>query len=170
MHLLAINYIFFSVFLLIILLGKGFKIENKAGDKLFIIISFIVLAVLHIFVDINSVEDLSGYELGFKQMANTSLANIFDVFRKGDPLYAILNKVVVSFTNDFSFFLLLYNILLLGSHYSVLSKYSPCVPISIVIFLALTYNQSLFVLRQYLAISLLFISIPFIVERRMIAF
>lgn len=170
MHVLGLNYILFSICLIILLFSNEFKLQNNKGYLAFVAISFVVLAILHVFVDIESVEDLSGYKSGYNTIAHTSWSNIFDVFRKGDKLYSIINKACNYISEDFRFFLLVYNIFLLCSHYFVLSKYSPSLPISIVVFLACTYNQSLFVLRQYLAISLLFVSIPFLINRKLIPY
>lgn len=170
MHILGLNYIFFSVILLALLISRGVRLDNKRNELPFIALSFFVLAIFHVFVDINSVEDLPGYEIGFKEISQKPFKNIFGVFRKGDPFYAIFNAIISFFSSDFGFFLLIYNVILLISHYIIFNKYSTSVSVSVLVFLAITYNQSIFVIRQYLAISFLFFSIPFIINRKIVPF
>lgn len=167
MHPFEFNYIIFSIALLIILLIHKLGFKNQLVDYCFIGITFIVFVLLHVGVDINSVEDLPRYEQQFYDVSRVSIGNIFEQIRTSDYFYAIFNRIVSYFSKDFVFFLLVYNLVLFGSLYVVIKKYSPYPLISVVLILLFVYNQSLFVVRQYLALSIILLTIPSILQKKL---
>lgn len=170
MHTLAINYIIFSGYLMLLLLFKNNGIKMGMKEYIFIILSFISLMMLHIGVEVNSVEDLPKYEILYLQVVVYPFNQIFSLIKNTDYFWAIFCKMCSYVTKDFIWLLFVYNSILIISHFSIAKRYSPYIPISIVIFMAISYNQSLFVLRQYLAISFLLWSIPCIINKRIIPY
>lgn len=170
MHPLAINYIIFAVFLLFLTLFGIKKAKIQKGEIVFLTASFFTLMLLHAGVKINSVEDLPRYEDTFKFIANADFKNIYGLIKNTDYFWAIFNKLCSYVTYDFTFLLLVYNLFLIGTHFLLAKKYSPYIPVSIVVFLLISYNQSLFVLRQYMAISFLLWTIPCIINRKLIPY
>ena len=170
MHPFEVNYIAFAVFLIVLLLVKKFKTSNSVLEYIFVGISFFVFILLHVGVDINSVEDLPRYEIQFYDVATVPFERIFNQIRTTDYFYAILNRFVSYISKDFQFFLLVYNIILFASCYFINKKYSPIVPVSIVFILLGIYNQSLYVIRQYFALSFVLISVPFIIKKKLLPY
>ena len=153
--------------LLILLFSKGMNLKTSWIDVLYVGISFFVLALFHVGVDINSVEDLPKYSRDFITISSSPIGQIFDFSETSDHMYSLLNKMVSLFTDDFSMFLLVYNVILLCSHFYFFKSYSPYIPLSILLFILLSYNQSLFVLRQYLALSIILFSVPCIIKKEL---
>lgn len=167
MHPFTINYLFFSIIVILLLLSRKFQLKHEAVDYIFIVFSFIIFNLLHVGVDINSVEDLPNYKELFQKVSTSNFLHFYEEILTTDYCYAFINKCVSYFSDDFLFLLLLYNLFLFYSHYNIIIKYSPFVPLSIVLMLLLVYNQSLFVLRQYLANSIILFSIPCIFKRQL---
>lgn len=173
MHTLAINYIIFSVYIVLLYIinnndNKFVRINSR--EKVFVILSFFTLIFLHVNVNRDSVEDLPNYYETFSKISQVKFSEIFQQIRNTDYSYAIFNKLCSLISNDFKCLLFIYNIILLGSHYLIAKKYSPYLPISIALFLLISYNQSLFVIRQYLAISVLLWSIPCILNKKIVPY
>ncbi|WP_165899424.1 EpsG family protein [Prevotella heparinolytica] len=139
-------------------------------ENIFMLISFLILTIFHVGVNVESVEDLPLYESAFNRIAAASGSDIFNQYRSQEYLFIIANKVVAFISKDFVFFLLIYNLFFFLSHYLIIREYSPYVPISIVVLLIYNYNQSLFVLRQYMAISILLFTIPCIIKGKIIPY
>jgi len=150
-----------------LLLIKKMKISTYKLDSFFVGISFFVFVLLHVGVDINSVEDLPRYEVQFRDVAGAPITKIFDQIRTTDYFYAVFNRIVSYVSNDFVFFLLVYNLILFFSLFYVIKKYSPNYIISIVLILLFVYNQSLFVVRQYLALVIVILTIPYIFRKKL---
>ena len=170
MHPFLLNYIAFAVFLLFVLLIRKINKKNSVLENIFVCVSFFVFVLLHVGVDINSVEDLPNYEFQFYNVATAPIAKIFDQIRTTDYFYAIFNRIIAFFSKDFQFLLLVYNLILFGVNYYIIKKYSPIIPVSIVFLLISIYNQSLFVLRQYLALSIVLLTIPFIIKKQILPY
>ncbi|TCO88918.1 EpsG-like putative glucosyltransferase [Bacteroides heparinolyticus] len=170
MHTFSIIYIFFAFYLLVILLYRGYGLKQGKVENIFMLISFLILTIFHVGVNVESVEDLPLYESAFNRIAAASGSDIFNQYRSQEYLFIIANKVVAFISKDFVFFLLIYNLFFFLSHYLIIREYSPYVPISIVVLLIYNYNQSLFVLRQYMAISILLFTIPCIIKGKIIPY
>ena len=173
MHILATNYIIFSIYIVLLFIINYNNKKNGSlniGENFFISVSFFTLIYLHVNVNRNSVEDLPAYYETFQKISRVDFSKIFGQIRNTDYSYAIFNKICSLISNDFKSLLFIYNVILIGSHYLIAKKYSPYLPISIALFLLISYNQSLFVIRQYLAISVLLWTIPCILNKKIIPY
>lgn len=137
--------------------------------SLFIIISFITLLFFRTCINIDSLPDLPFYNEGYIQIRNSSFRDalfgtLYDVKIPEIGFRAIM-KLVSYISGNFSFFLFCYGIIWLVCYYKVILKYSNYISISIIILFVECYTQSLFVLRQHLAICLVFLSYRAIIER-----
>lgn len=169
MHPYAIIYIILALYsVAIVMIGKKNRVGNK--EYIFIAISFLLLMFFHIFVDVNSVEDLPNYRDSYRYISQLSFSKSLHETSHDDYSWAILNKLTSVVSSDFVFLLLLYNILLLITIYLISKKYSPYIPVSIVIFFLIAYDQSLFVLRQYLAIACILWTIPCIINKKLLPY
>lgn len=170
MHVLELNYIIFSISLIILLAVRRGSKEYLFFDYLFIAISFFVLMYLHVAVDVNSVEDLPAYKQMFTKSYTYSLSSNFSSMWSKEYLFVIYNYLISFITHDYVFYLIIYNTILIGCHYWLSVKYSPYIPLSIVLFILFTYSQSLFVIRQYLTLSLILITVPLIINRKLFSY
>lgn len=163
-----------SNFLIVILLGVflgAYKNDNRY-TKNFMYISFLMLVVLHSIVDAESMPDLPSYLLAFQDVRHykiTELQNSFwaDSFELG---YMVFMKIVSYVTSNFNIFLAISSIIWLSAYYSAIRKYSPYIFVSIVLFLVTIYDQSIFVLRQHLAMAILVLSWDSIIKKEPIKF
>lgn len=170
MHSFAIIYILLALYVVILLFAdsKQKVIGNK--EYAFISLSFFFLMFFHVFVDPYSVEDLYRYEDMYNDICNSSFSSALETNINIDYIWAIINKIASFVSHDFTFMLFLYNSILLCTVFIITNKYSPYIPVSILMFVLLTYDQSLFVLRQYLATAFVLMSIPFIINKKFIPY
>ena len=171
MELLIGIYIFICVFF-VFTYSKNRRIGSSMPNNqiIYVVISFAVLLYFHCVVEIKSVEDLWSYEIRYKEAASLHWNNFNDAFRTKEYAFNYLNKFVSFISDDFRFFLMIYNIILFSIYYITFKKYSVNVPLSIVCMVLVVYFQSIFVLRQHIAISVLLLSIPFIINKKIIPY
>lgn len=170
MHSFAILYIFFALYTLALLFVSSKQKMLGRKEYVFLSVSFLTLMFFHVFVDTYSVEDLYRYEDTYKRICNLSFSNALELDVHFDYMWVVFNKLATFVTGDFTFLLFLYNIILLGTVYLISNKYSPYMPVSIIIFIVLSYEQSLFVLRQYLAIAIVLWTIPCIINKKLLPY
>lgn len=171
MELLISIYIFISIFFVLTYsTNKWHRVNISSRQLVFIVVSFAVLLFFHCSVEINSVEDLWSYEICYKEAASLPWSNFSDAFRTKEYAFNYLSKFVSCISDEFRLFLVIYNIILFSIYYITFKKYSVNVPLSIVCMILVVYFQSIFVLRQHLAISVLLLSIPFIINKKIIPY
>lgn len=147
--------------------------EVGKKNRLFLFVSFVVLWYVHSMVDVYSVPDLDAYEDYFQQSSKLTFYQAFVsgiIDRKIEVGYIILFRLVGYITSNFQVFLALYSFVLLFIYYKLIEKESPFVFCSVALLLVVPYNQSIFVIRQHLALAILLASFPFIRDRKLIKF
>lgn len=168
MNLLIINFIFCILYALII---RTLPLNNKFRDYLFLCLTFFQLLFVHSYVDINSVPDLNNYEFAFNRLARCKWSEVdYIAIGKMEYGFKLFMKSISFIGGDFRMFLILNSIIIILCYYYIIKLYSPFVIISVLLFLLGTFNQSIFVLRQHLAISLMLVSYPLIIKRQLIPF
>ena len=166
----------FFLCLLYAILAWFFRVRTKTRnfDKFFMAITFLQLVVVHSFIDPLSVPDLPSYQDLFFELKRTKGFAFFSL--EGieqidiEPGYLLLTKLVSLLSNSFVIFLLCVSIIIIGSYFFVIKKYSPYTFISVIMLLLTSFNQSIFVLRQHIAMGLCLLTIPFVVKREQIKF
>lgn len=166
----------FFLCLLYAILAWFFRVRTKTRnfDKFFMAITFLQLVVVHSFIDPFSVPDLPSYHDMFFELKKIKGFSFFSL--KGieqidiEPGYLLFAKLVSLLSNSFVVFLLCVSIIIVGSYFFVFKKYSPYPFISIIMLLLTSFNQSIFVLRQHIAIGLCLLTIPLIIKREQIKF
>lgn len=150
------------------------KFKTRNLDKIFLGITFLQLIFVHSFIDPLSVPDLPSYQdefygkIKFYFGEESILSNLFG---GGSELgFRLLSFMCSAIFNNFTIFLLIISVIIIGTYYRMIKKYSPYIFISVLLFLLTVFNQSLFVLRQHLAIAICLFAIPSILERRHIKF
>lgn len=162
MHILVANFIFQLVL--------GLFCITKTKVKFFVFVSCAVLIYLRTFVDIYSVPDLEPYSWGYEQMLNINFfeipeANIYDV-KISEIGFRYLMKICSLLSSSFTFFLFIYALLWVGGYWDVIRKYSPNVVLSLLLLIVGSFDQSIFVIRQHLAMVVVFLSYKYIIEKK----
>lgn len=142
---------------------------TKKKTKYFVFISFLLLLFFRTFVDLRSVPDLEAYSWGYEQISNISFSKlptvrIYDV-KISEIGFRYFMKSCSIFSSSFTFFLFVFGILWLVGYLKVIKKYSPHIIISLILLIVGSYNQSIFVLRQHLAMVVVFLSYKYIIEK-----
>ncbi len=169
------NPIVFS-FILCIIWAVVVQLINKRviRDKVYLYPTFILILIIHAFVDIDSVPDLPVYKSAFDVVATTPWDRVYKIYSMGyekmEVGFLYTMKCITSIGGDFRLFLFVTSLLIIIPYYKISEKYSQSVILSILMFLLLTNNQSTFVLRQHIAIGITLLSYPYIIERKHIKF
>lgn len=169
MYILITQFFVLSFIALLLNVVPG---NGKIKKEFFCVISFISLWYLHSMVEYSSVPDLTGYADRFTDIARLSIKQLFSGYLEGniEPGYLLCNKIVSLFGGSFRTYLMLYSFVLLLLYYKIFAEYSPYFIVSVLFFLINGYNQSIFVVRQHMAIALFIASFPLIIERRFLPF
>lgn len=155
-----------------VVFGQGSFVNTKPsryhGSYLFL--SFVILFFFHSFKDPYSLPDLDQYLSGFNEVVKQTWAQLADArFRidlKAEFGWVILNKIVSVFSNNYIALFFVSSILILLGPYQTIRKYCPqrYIWIAVILYFSGSYLQSLFVLRQHLAISICLLSIPSVLK------
>lgn len=152
-----------------------YSLDIQRKKQFLLVLVLPVLIYIHSFVDINTVVDLPNYNKSFHDVASVNVFNPIDINRfaklhKEEYGFICMLKIIRLITDDFHVFLCLNSCILLGLYTYTILKYSDNIYISVLLLLLVVFDQSLFVLRQHLSISILCLSIPYIMNRRIVPF
>ena len=152
-----------------------YSLDIQRKKQFLLVLVLPVLIYIHSFVDINTVVDLPNYNKSFHDVASVNVFNPIDVNRfaklhKEEYGFICMLKIIRLITDDFHVFLCLNSCILLGLYTYTILKYSDNIYISVLLLLLVVFDQSLFVLRQHLSISILCLSIPYIMNRKIVPF
>lgn len=167
MNALVVNFtLLVAIFILHLLSPK----KNSSVNN-YVTICFILLVFTRTFVDIRSVPDLVFYCTGYRQLVNipfskVAFANLYDV-KIPEIGFRYLMKICGIISSSFTFFLLIYGLLWTTGYIKTIKRYSPYVVLSILFVAIEAYNQSLFVIRQHLAMVIVFLSYRNIIEKNL---
>lgn len=149
--------------------GSSNKSSTKQ-KKRYLIVAFVILAVVHIFKDPYGLHDLAFYIDGFNEVSRHDFSYIFGGFVttiKANTGWHILCKVLSFIWSDYFIMLFVVSSIILYGYYYTTKKYSPIYWLSVLLFLTGTYFQSLYVIRQHLAIAITLFSFPFIINKKL---
>ena len=166
MHILLLNFLF----LLIIGFICSYPKPTMDKTKIFVCLCFILLLFFRTFVDIQSVPDLEAYSWGYDRIRNISFsklatASIYDV-KISEIGFRYLMKLCGIISPSFTFFLFAFGVLWLIGYIKVINSYSPYIILSLILLVIGSYNQSIFVIRQHLAMVVVFLSYKYIIEKK----
>lgn len=142
----------------------------------FLIGAFLFMWYVHSMVDPNSLPDLPTYNEVFTSLVRIPWKNIPNHWAHQGYGYSMelgflyVNKIVGLLISNFTVFLWIYSFFMLLAYFKTIRNYSSNAFLSVLILLLIPYGQSLFVIRQHMAMALLFCTVPFIIERKLIPF
>lgn len=159
-----------SHFIIILILGivmRGYSRSRTGKINAFIVLSFISLFVIHTFVDPMSVKDLPAYKEAFQECINLPFLKIKDGFWSSTMEIGFLWYIkVLSYVSDnFFIVLIVSSLILLCCYYRTILRYSPYTYVSVLLLLVTVFDQSIFVLRQHLAMAFLTLSWDSIINK-----
>lgn len=151
------------------ILQKKYKYQYSDVGLFVLAISFIQVVFVHAAVDVNSVPDLPDYQLEYSA-TKLSIQQMLTEFRTNEFIFYLSYRFTQILSNEFGFYLLIYSIFIIAVYYLTFYKYSYNFLLSVVLLLMLPYAQSVYVLRQHLAIAICLLSLPLIFDRKMMGF
>lgn len=150
---------------ILLLLFYGIRIKasplNPDSQRLlFLAIAFLHLLFLHIFFDKTLFPDLPGYITYFNSVSNPQ------PFVRLEMGWFVLNKILHFISNNSFILIISVSIIMIISYLITIDRYSAIPWISVFLILCTVFYNSLFILRQHLAIPVCLLSIPYIVGRK----
>lgn len=161
------NFLFITILVLGILLSFVFKNINKSesGKKIFLIVLGVIVVFISGFRGDFTV-DYGNYSYIFYHARETSLANILKGDRYAEVGFTLFNKLVGIFTSNYSGFLVIISIIIIGVLFQYIKLYSPYVVLSsLLLFSYGSYFTSFNTLRQYFVSILFLISMRYIYDK-----
>lgn len=139
---------------------------NKRVKYLLLIVA-IQIFVIYCFRDYDSLPDLPGYVMGYEHVRNYG----YDVqwstgMRITEPGWICLNILLSNLCSNPWMLLAFTGGIILFGHFKTYLRYSGIPWLSVYLFLCTMFCQSLYVLRQHIAIALCLLAIPYIVKRK----
>lgn len=149
------------------------KTELSKGRKtsLLLIIMFLQLLFLYVFNDSATFPDKTAYLQGFDyslQVGWNDVAKIqnFSPEIKFELGWCYYTKILSFLYSDSAILIFATGFIIIISYFILIKKYSLIPWLSILLFITTVFYNSLFVLRQYLAVAICLFSIPYIIERK----
>ena len=154
-------------------LPKIKKGSEKQRDTIYLVFVFILLGVVHIFKNTHSIPDVDLYIDGFKEISQNKVRelltdNLYTL--KAEKGYILLNKLILLFTKSPMGLILVTSVIILCGYFFSIRKYSPIVFLSVFLYLMGPYAQSIYVLRQHMAMSILLFTYPYIINRQLLKY
>lgn len=164
MEVLIFNFIFIFTLGLIL---KANTQESKGRINTFVVLSFVSSFIIHAFVDPMSVSDLPAYGDAFVECISLPFYRLKDALWAGSMEIGFLwyMKFLSLISDDFIIVLIVSSLIMLCCYYRTILTYSPYTYVSILFILVTVFDQSIFVLRQHLAMALLTLSWDSIINK-----
>lgn len=147
--------------------------NTKRRYKIYLFMAFLMLITVHIMKDPESLPDLPFYIDGFKEVSANNMSYIFahgvDSL-KSENGWHVLCKLISYISSSPFFFILCTSFIILIGYYLAIRDFSSIYWLSTLLVLLGPFCQSLYVLRQYMAMSILLMTYHFIIEKRIWAF
>jgi len=167
---MVLIYVAIILFVVLGLLFSGNSLDK--GKKAFLIICFLVMLILHTFVN-PEYSDLLGYKYGYQEFAGMSFSDVLkhNAFSlKAEVGYRVFCKILTYISTNWVFALFVISVIILNGYYQTTKKYSPSYLFSVLFIMVGPFMQSTFVLRQHMAMGLLLLTYPFIMERKLMPY
>jgi hypothetical protein len=159
--------VFILNILLLIFYGirlKASSLNSSSQRFLFLVIAFLHLSFMHIFFNTALFPDLPGYMTYFNSMSKPQ------PFVHLEIGWFFLNKILYSISHNSFILIVSVSLMIIICYLITIDRYSAIPWLSVFLLLCTVFYNSLFVLRQHLAIPICLLSIPYIVERKPIKF
>lgn len=140
------------------------KVQQKSTLLLFVF--FVHLFIIHAFKDPYAFFDTPAYAEAYDVMCAYGMEGYGRfAFLKSEVGYVFLMWLASWISSNTQFIFIVTSFIILGGYFFAIKRYSSIVWLSIFILLITSFNQSLFVIRQYVAIGILMFSLPYVIRR-----
>lgn len=166
----AINLVIIFFYWLII---KSQHKDIIRENVVFLSLVFIHLFIIEGFRSLDFGQD-AWYQDLFRASASLSWKDIPNfnkyLYFKAEIGYVAFNKLLNYISKDVQILYIAVSAIYLSTVYNLLKKYSYIPILSVFLFFIVFWFQSFYVLRQYVALSFILMSIPFIIQRDIVKF
>lgn len=141
---------------------------NKLGKGVILFLIGLELWFLSGFRAWNVGNDTANYVGAFVH-TYTSYAEIFSssYMERG---YQLFNQFVALFSNNPQMILIVTSAIIIGTRFLTISRYSAYVGFSVILFVILQFGNTLNIVRQEMALSVVLLFFPFVLKRKMFPF
>ena len=145
------------------------QLSFRSKKKVFSFISALLLFVIHCFKEYANFFDLPEYVATFDYLV---YGNIEDAsfFMKSEPGWLYFNKLLTSISKNHLILFISHSLVVIYAYMITIKKYSYIPWLSVFLFITGPFNQSMYVMRQHLAIAICILSVPFILDRNFVKF
>lgn len=134
--------------------------------SLLLFVFFFHLFLVHAFKDPYSFLDTPFYADAYNVMCDYGMEGYGRyAFLKSEIGYVYLMWVASWISSNTQFIFVVTSLIILGGYFFAIKRYSSIIWLSVFILLITNYNQSLYVIRQYVAIGILMYSLPYVIRR-----
>lgn len=164
--------LYFTILLFAILAFILCKNGNVKKNRTYLIVCFSIMLLLHTFFNPEYFDNY-WYKMGFYEYKSMSLVSVIKENApslKAETGYRILCKIITFITSDWRFAMFIIGAIMLSGYYLTSKLYSNMVWLSVLIIMVDPFLQSLFVLRQHLAMGIILLSYYFVINRRIIPY
>lgn len=149
--------------------------DNSTHNKVIAAFSFSAIFFLYLFKDNTILPDLEAYFSLFLDSQNVSFDQIGELskyrwYYKFEFFWCVLTKILSSITQYKESVFIVSGLIVLIGYLTFIVKYSKNVTFSIMLFLVMFFYNSCFVLRQNVAVAICLMSIPFVIQRKLLHF
>lgn len=166
--------IFLIVEILAVVSCKNKESSSKIKAAIFPIVIVIILSVFGGFRDLTIGTDVLVYGANWFEVATnfSSFSSYVDYIQSSDIGYLFINYIVSRFTDDVHIFLMILQLICNGLVVATLYRYRDKIPFwfSLLVYLCIFYCRTFNILRQAVALSIVFYSIKFLDEKHPIKF
>lgn len=134
----------------------------------YLVMALAAMLIIHAFRDPQSLEDTPLY---YRAIEEARQMTLYDVFARGyvelktETGFAVILKVITDVFHFPQMLFVLTSAFMFLSFFIGIKRYSPILWLSVFVLMTDSFPQSLFVLRGFLAFSILLFSIPYIIKR-----
>lgn len=170
--------LFINIFIYEFVIGLIYSLllhPSKRANNIYLLMAFSPLIIFQIFKDPYSLPDLPFYIMGFEGVENMSIKEILNSGAyinqlKAEPTWFIFNKFIHVFSNNIIILFAIVGLFTLLGYFRLIKKYSPYLFLSIILYFVGPFYQSLYVIRQHLAIAIFYFSLQYIIKGNLKAF
>lgn len=166
----------FCIELFLVLTFLFFFSNNKRYKKVwnfYLVIAFGILFFFHIFKKTSSLPDLPSYMMEFNELRENTYSYIFThgiSAGKSENGWCVFCKTIQLFV-PYGFAVIFVNsFVILSGYFYAIKKYSPFFWASTLFVLTGPYAQSLFVLRQHMAMAMVLFTYPYIINKKIVPY
>ncbi len=169
-------YIFITLFLLFLLYRvKGTKIYNLKDRREYLLLSSLLILSLYIFKDNKLFPDLDDYFYLYEAVQSVPLNKLLSegISIQGthyDTGYLVYNKILSFISSDYLFLIFVNALIIMIGYLVFIKRYSDYLFMALALFILGPFYHTLFIYRQFIAIAICLMSIPYIIQNKPIKF